>query len=62
MLDQRNTQVVAESEGEIARRLEAERARLRREAGLIQLQPFQRPKEKAFTAEERGRVTIFSAG
>ena len=62
MLDQMNTQVVAESEGEIARRLEAERARLRREAGLVQLQPFQRPKERAFTADERDRVTILFGG
>src|SRR6202521_5718289 len=62
MLDQMNTQVVAEPEEQIAQRLQAERSRLRSEAGLIQLQPFQRPRERAFTAAERDKVTILFGG
>jgi predicted nucleotide-binding protein (sugar kinase/HSP70/actin superfamily) len=62
MLDQMNTQVVAEPEDQIAQRLQAERSRLRREAGLVQLKPFQRPYERAFTAAERDKVTILFGG
>ena len=54
MLEQLNTQI--DEEAEIARQLQAERARLRREAGLVQLRPFQRPTENTFTAEERDKV------
>jgi predicted nucleotide-binding protein (sugar kinase/HSP70/actin superfamily) len=61
MLDQLNTHI-AEPEEEIARRVQTERARLRSEAGLVQLRPFQRPKENAFRAEERDRVTILFGG
>lgn len=62
MPEQMSTQVLAEPEQEIAQRLLAERARLRSAAGLIQLQPFQRPRERAFTAEERDHVTILFGG
>ncbi|HZQ91268.1 MAG TPA: hypothetical protein VFA60_05700 [Terriglobales bacterium] len=48
---------------EIRRRLEGERARLARELGLgAQRQHFRRPVERAFTAEERGKVTILIGG
>ena len=62
MREQLNNVAVAEPEDEIARRLQAERARLRREAGLVQLQHFKKPKENAFTAEERDHVTILFGG
>jgi predicted nucleotide-binding protein (sugar kinase/HSP70/actin superfamily) len=42
--------------------LAAERARLRREAGLVQLQHFKKPVERSFKAEERDRVTILFGG
>src|SRR5215469_7572400 len=48
---------------EIARRVDAERARLCAAAGLVQLQQqFKRPVERPFTAAERGRVTILIGG
>src|ERR1700756_2205851 len=48
---------------EIARRVDAERARLRAAAGLVQLQQqFKRPVERPFTAAERGKVTILIGG
>ena len=42
--------------------LDAERARLREQAGLVQIQHFRRPHERAFVAEERDRVTILFGG
>ena len=62
MPEQRKTQVLVEMEEEIAQRLQTERARLRRDAGLVQLKPFQRPVERAFGAEERDNVTILFGG
>jgi len=50
------------TESEIKERLEAERARLRKIAGLDQAKHFHRPVERAFTAEERSRVTILFGG
>jgi len=50
------------TESEIKERLEAERARLRKIAGLDQAKHFHRPVERAFTADERGRVTILFGG
>jgi predicted nucleotide-binding protein (sugar kinase/HSP70/actin superfamily) len=47
---------------EIKKRLEAERARLRKIAGLDPPEHFHRPIERAFTAEERNRVTIVFGG
>src|ERR1700726_4728904 len=59
-------QVHASSENaaeEIARRVDAERNRLRAAAGLVQLQQqFKRPEERPFTAAERGKVTILIGG
>jgi len=50
------------TESEIRERLEAERARLRKIAGLDQANHFHRPVERAFRADERGRVTILFGG
>jgi predicted nucleotide-binding protein (sugar kinase/HSP70/actin superfamily) len=50
------------TESEIRERLEAERARLRKSAGLDQAKHFRRPLERAFTADERSRVTILFGG
>jgi hypothetical protein len=50
------------TESEIRERLEAERARLRKIAGLDQANHFHRPVERAFTADERSRVTILFGG
>jgi len=47
---------------EIKQRLEAERKRLRKIAGLDQPTHFHRPIERAFAAEERGKVTIVFGG
>jgi hypothetical protein len=50
------------NESEIKQRLEAERARLRKMAGLDQGKHFHRPVERSFTAEDRGRITILFGG
>jgi predicted nucleotide-binding protein (sugar kinase/HSP70/actin superfamily) len=50
------------SESEIKARLEAERARLRKIAGLDQPNHFHRPVERAFTAEQRPHTTILFGG
>jgi predicted nucleotide-binding protein (sugar kinase/HSP70/actin superfamily) len=51
-------------EEEIARRVSAERLRLRQAAGLLErpIEHFRRPAERPFTAEERDRVTILFGG
>ncbi len=54
--------VQIENEQEIKQRLEAERARLRKIAGLDRPTHFRRPQERAFTGEERSRVTILFGG
>jgi predicted nucleotide-binding protein (sugar kinase/HSP70/actin superfamily) len=54
--------VQIEKDQEIRQRLEAERARLRRIAGLDRPNHFQRPVERPFTADERSRVTILFGG
>ena len=46
----------------LPQRLEAERARLRKIAGLDQPTHFHRPIERAFTADERSKVTILFGG
>ena len=51
-----------ENDQEIKQRLEAERLRLRKIAGLDQPNHFHRPVERAFTAEERSKVTILFGG
>jgi predicted nucleotide-binding protein (sugar kinase/HSP70/actin superfamily) len=50
------------SDSEIRKRLEAERTRLRKIAGLDPPDHFHRPVERAFTKDERGRVTILFGG
>src|ERR1700749_623083 len=50
------------SEADIKARLEAERARLRKIAGLDQPEHFHRPVERAFTAEQRPHTTILCGG
>src|SRR5579884_1514535 len=57
-----NEVVQKDFEMEIQARIEAERARLRAEAGLKRMREFQRPVERTFTAEERDRVTILFGG
>src|SRR5437868_14863471 len=54
--------VQIEKDEEIKQRLEAERMRLRKIAGLEQRNDFHRPVERAVTAEERGKVTILFGG
>jgi len=54
--------VQIENDQEIKQRLEAERMRLRKIAGLDRPNHFQRPVERPFTAEERSRVTILFGG
>jgi predicted nucleotide-binding protein (sugar kinase/HSP70/actin superfamily) len=54
--------VQIEQDSEIQRRLAAERLRLRKLAGLDQPKHFHRPIERAFTAEERSKVTILFGG
>jgi len=62
MPDQRSSFVIIDEQEEIRERLAAERARLRREAGLSVPRHFQKPKERAFGAEERDNVTILFGG
>jgi predicted nucleotide-binding protein (sugar kinase/HSP70/actin superfamily) len=50
------------NDSEIRKRLEAERMRLRKIAGLDPPEHFHRPVERAFTAEERHQVTILFGG
>src|SRR5579883_1155601 len=54
--------VQIENDAEIKERLAAERARLRKIAGLDQPTHFHRPVERAFTAEQRKPVTILFGG
>src|SRR5437016_5249829 len=62
MHDHESSSLVAEPTDDVARQVSAERARLRKEAGLVQLQHFKKPKENAFTAEERDHVTVLFGG
>ena len=55
-------QIGNDAEMEIKKRLEAERARLRKIAGLDKPDHFHRPIERAFTAEQRNHVTILFGG
>jgi predicted nucleotide-binding protein (sugar kinase/HSP70/actin superfamily) len=54
--------VQIENDAEIKQRLEAERARLRKIAGLDKPTHFHRPVERAFTAEQRPHTTILFGG
>jgi len=62
MPESRSSFVIIDEQDEIRERLAAERARLRREAGLSEPRHFKKPKERAFGAEERDRVTILFGG
>src|SRR5256884_5978533 len=62
MMPDRRTSLLIADEEDINHRLTEERARLRREAGLAGPRHFQRPKERAFGAEERDNVTILFGG
>jgi predicted nucleotide-binding protein (sugar kinase/HSP70/actin superfamily) len=54
--------VQIQDDAEIQRRLTAERMRLRKIAGLDAPDHFHKPIERAFTAQERNRVTILFGG
>ena len=54
--------VQTDFEMEIQARIDAERARLRAEAGLARMHEFKKPAERGFTASERDRVTILFGG
>ncbi|HET9406597.1 MAG TPA: hypothetical protein VFO39_05130 [Candidatus Sulfotelmatobacter sp.] len=54
--------VQIENDREIKKRLDAERIRLRKIAGLDATDHFHRPVERPFTAAERSRVTILFGG
>jgi len=54
--------VQTDFEMEIQARIDAERARLRAEAGLARMKEFNKPVERGFTAAERDRVTILFGG
>jgi predicted nucleotide-binding protein (sugar kinase/HSP70/actin superfamily) len=54
--------VQTDFEMEIQARIDAERARLRAEAGLARMREFKKPVERTFTAAERDRVTILFGG
>jgi predicted nucleotide-binding protein (sugar kinase/HSP70/actin superfamily) len=54
--------VQIENDSDIKARLEAERARLRKAAGLDQPTHFHRPIERAFTADQRPHTTILFGG
>ncbi len=60
-MDSHNSALLTD-EPSVADVLAAERARLRREAGLVQIQHFRKPVERPFKAEERDRVTILFGG
>jgi predicted nucleotide-binding protein (sugar kinase/HSP70/actin superfamily) len=51
-----------EFEQEIQARIDAERARLRAQAGLARMREFKKPVERGFTAQERDRTTILFGG
>jgi len=54
--------VQIDTEDKIRQRLQAERERLRQQLGVSRPQHFKKPVERAFTAEERNRVTILFGG
>ena len=62
MPDQRTSTLIADAEEEINQRLAEQRAKLRQQFGLAEPKHFHRPRERAFTAEERDKVTILFGG
>jgi len=61
-VERNSTSTVLENTSGVDAILEAERNRLRREAGLVQIQHFKKPMERSFKAEERDKVTILFGG
>jgi len=62
-MQSRNSSLVQiDTDDVIRQRLEAERERLKKQYGLSRPDHFQRPVERAFTAEERKQVTILFGG
>ena len=62
-MQSRNSSLVQiDTDDLIRQRLEAERERLKKQYGLSRPDHFQRPVERAFTAEERKQVTILFGG
>ena len=59
-MEQRTASAVLDTNTEAI--IEAEYVRLRREAGLVQIQHFKKPVERAFKAEDREHVTILFGG
>jgi predicted nucleotide-binding protein (sugar kinase/HSP70/actin superfamily) len=57
-----NEIVQTDFEMEIQARIDAERARLRAEAGLARMREFKKPVERTFTGPERDYVTILFGG
>jgi predicted nucleotide-binding protein (sugar kinase/HSP70/actin superfamily) len=57
-----NEIVQTDFEVEVQARIDAERARLRAEAGLARMREFKKPVERTFTAAERDYVTILFGG
>lgn len=53
---------VHDVEQDIQKTLQSERSRLLVQSGLVQLQHFKKPRERAFTASERDKVTILFGG
>jgi len=61
-LEHNGTGVGLDTATDIQSILEAERSRLRHNAGLVQLEHFKKPMERSFKAEDRDHVTILFGG
>src|SRR5262245_46236056 len=61
-MESKSSLVQISTEDVIRQRLQAEKERLSQQLGLGRPQHFQKPVERAFTAEERNRVTILFGG
>jgi len=61
-VERNSTSAVLDSTIGVEAVLEAEKSRLRREAGLVQIQHFKKPMERSFRAEERDQITILFGG
>jgi len=61
-VERNSTSAVLDNSNDVQAILNAERDRLRREAGLVQIQHFKKPMERSFKGEERDKVTILFGG
>jgi len=61
-VERNSTSAVLDNSNDVQAILNAERDRLRREAGLVQIQHFNKPMERSFKGEERDKVTILFGG